>query len=801
MKQNSIIHLILWLGCLLLASCQEQEMTSKKGDDIDLSKVALVTLGNVKITDGDANTRATNAQPLKVGSQFRMYVFKKGDTDINDLLLTRTYTIKTTAGNPVSDDPNPLYLPIGELDIYLVGPVKYTETTQVLDGDGNPLLDNNGAPVVNVVEYDVAPPEGVTPFYNIDLISSLTPLKVEAGANEFQATPLSHRMARMDVVVERPDDALYSNLKVTTITVSHQSTTAEFSFNSQGGTIAETTEGYGIYYPQIVENLPNKKFTSSLLLFPRQAAHMRIAVHFTCNLTGSTAVIDRRLESGIINDKVLPAGKLTTFTTHPTVSGELLFRTRILPWQDVQFPTEEVPSGNNLLFSYSAWDAPFEKEGKKYWKDRSGNGRDAELVGDIRYNDQEKYYYAAAEGAYFRVPDLGAVPVYTLELTAESSNNPQAIAAQFGTDLGTSLKVKLPNAANQLSFTAESSTLNHTFFASDKGYLTNLATYAFARNEQQIVASRNGMATAGAVSVSGQTAPTFTDNRLLYWSSEIVNNSMNHFKLYAARLTRKYLAPGTDELKQNYRNDISVHAQTDVNADMTRQTYIKNGLILNLQGDKAPSTVNGASVWEDISPMKNHAQLFGVTRGSNHYIFNGNGNYMRLLNTLGTLQDYTIEFVGQAEDGTNPVLFQFSSIAKNSTNRDFYMAFPSNGPVSIDSPKDNGRGEEQGWSAALANFPYASVTDKVYQYSITRTSDRFSNGFSINQCGVPIVGKSTGTDTPVNEMRYCYIGQNGKDTSWFKGKVYAIRVYNRALSSKERQINYQIDKAKYTLLY
>lgn len=778
----------LWiyiLLCLLCTSCRNTEPTDEN-DGIDRTKLAEVVLSTINVAGGNATSRAGSAaSPMKVGERFRLYALERGITDIKKRITTRTYTIKKEAGVPVLDDgQSPLYLPIGDLDIYLVGPLQVDLNAGKVDEGNNPIPDI----------FEVATPEEVYPRNGIDLIASRTEMKVEAGTNQFIANALEHKMARTEIVVQKPGNATYTNLNVNTIFISSQVIEGQFTFDKHGGTISSVGEGPISIYPIIIEETSGERFTTLSYLLPREKAHMRIGVYFTC-LQPGLGVADRRLESGVISDIALVGGEINRFTTQPHLSNDLEFRYRLLPWTNVNMPEDNLPTGEELLFSYSGMDKPISIDGKRYWPDRSGQERHARLIGDIVYDSLEYCYYSNSPSAYIQVPQVGNVPIYTLEVAAESAANNESKVASFNHKDTEYLSLALPTTSNSIEFAAGLNKWKYTPYPNDKGYLTNLTTYAFIRNATQIGVLRNGVSFGTNASITDTELDAFTDNRLLS-----TPGAVSPVRLYAVRLTAKDLS-ASDALKQNYRNDMAAFAKTDVVANANNQDYIKEGLILDLRGSNQPTTINGNTVWQDVSGMENHALLYGFSTSTPDYYQFGNSQYMRLLNSLGGFQHYTVEFVFVAENtSANNVLFHFSSQDKSSDYREFYANFGTT-DVQIDTPYRNARGDDNQWSASNNQFPYLSFAGRTYQYSVTRTGNVAVGGVSVKQCGMSVAGPAIATFTSLNEMKFCYIGQDAKGGNRFKGKLYAVRVYNRVLTDKERQINYLVDKTKYSLLY
>lgn len=780
-----IAALVVWLS-----GCGKDPLNTNTDGELDYSKMQHITLSSISTTissEQRAEIKATtNTTPLAVGKTFRLYAFPKGVTDINKLITTRTYTISSVAGEPVLD-PNQenLFLPIGNIDIFLVGPVRHDLNEGKIDVNNNPLPPN---------WVDVATPNGVEPRFGADLVSSKTELNIKVGANQFQAQPLVHRMALMEVVVKRPTDATYTDLNVTSISVMNQTLTGIFEFNATGGEITPADEGTTTLSPVIRATISNEEFRGTMYVIPRKSTQLRIGVFLTCKISG--AVVDRRMESGIMTEPIV-AGQMNRFITKPYLSDQLIFRLRLLPWDDVSAEDIEVPSLGGVLFDYSGSDAPRLIDGKMCIPDRSGNNRHGELVGDIRYNAEEKYYYAAANGAYIKVPDLGKVPVYTLEITAASKRGAQTVPTSFSDNVATrTLSVHLPWENNTIFLDAgdmSSNRLSYDYSKNDLAIMENLAVYAFTRTSVNVISIyRNGvkLATKTGVAHDG----LMTENKLLWWQQ---GNKLNgEFKMYAARMTTKI-----DEtaMKNNYRNDIANFIGVTVDKEYSKRDYIEDGLILDLRGTKNYIIANGRYAWPDASKTKNHALVMSgymPEKGSDYYSFRGY-EYMQLLHTLGALQNFTVEVVAKLGSGDKHTLLNFGHKPEGGDpSRQFSLHFPYNNIQSYSPYSTVNLSMPDG----TLPYTYTYMRANPSQWSIAR----YNNGgksFLEAWLNGGFAKSNSRSEIPIKELRYCFIGSNGTALpQYYNSSVYAIRVYDRVLTKLERQHNYQTDKVKYNLV-
>lgn len=789
-----ILKLVNYIGIAALvvglSGCGKDTLNRNADGELDYSKIQPITLSSISTTissEQEAEVKATtNTTPLAVGKTFRLYAFPKGVTDINKLITTRTYTISSVAGEPVLD-PNQenLFLPIGDIDIFLVGPLKHDLNEGKIDVNNNPLTPD---------WVDVATPNGVEPRFGADLISSKTELNIKVGANQFQAQPLVHRMALMEVVVKRPTDAKYTDLNVTAISVMNQTLTGAFEFNATGGQITPADEGTTTLSPVIRTTIPNEEFRCKMYVIPRKNTQLRIGVFLTCKISGEE--VDRRMESGIMTEPLV-AGQMNRFITKPYLSDQLIFRLRLLPWDDVSAEDIEVPALGGMLFDYSGLDAPRLIDGKMCVPDRSGNNRHGELVGNIRYNAEEKYYYAATQGAYIKVPDLGKVPVYTLEITAASKRGALTVPTSFSDHVSPrTLSVHLPWEGNTIFFDAgdmASNRVSYNYSQNDLTIMDNLAVYAFTRTSVNAISIyRNGVLLTAKTGVAHD--GLMTENKLLWWQQD--NKLNGEFKMYAARMATNV---NNAAIKNNYRNDIANFVGVTVDKEYIRRDYIEDGLILDLRGEKGYIVANGRYAWPDVSKTKNHALVMNTTtptKGSNYYTFSGS-QYMQLLHTLGALQNFTVEVVAKLGSGGGHTLLNFGHRPEGGDpSRQFSLHFPYN-TIQSYSPYSTFNLSMPDGSLP---YTYTYMRANPSQWSIARYNDG-GKSFLEAWLNGGFAKSNSKNEIRIKELRYCFIGTNGPALpQYYNSSVYAIRVYDRVLTKLERQHNYQTDKVKYNLV-
>lgn len=817
MNNKRLIQLLLTGAILLLGmACTEQNAVDKGNSGLDYSHLAQVTLGRIDLAQDVTETRAVaGTTPMKVGSSFRLYAFEKGKTDMNDLLATRTYSIDQMEGVPVlSANEDLLYLPKGEIDIYLVGP---------LSAEIGPFV-NQADTTKRWVE--VATSEGVKPHYGVDLIASKSTIDVKDEDHfQFSAEPLQHKMAKMQVRISKPQSSAYTNFNVTKIKVSQQALTSTYQFGADGGTIEPVGEGTEEieYFDERIETLVSgEQYQSTDYMLPRNEAQMVISVNFTAT-NGAGANIEKRLNSGTMNNELV-AGRINRFSADVVISADVLFRWRLLPWNTANQDEEELGVADQFLFSYSGEDEPIVKAGKRYWRDRSGHGNDAELIGDIRYNKEGKYYYQGDEDAYILVPKLGYVAPYTFEATCSTALNESKDCEllffrnkEADTDHG--LYVCLPGKDSKVYYDAggtTSTTRTSVNFAPNEPFLyKNIATWAFRNNAGATAIYRNG------TSLTTQTGMTTAYDSLNY--NQIFYQNCENVKLYAVRMIKKSLpetsTTGGGTIRMNAANDLTTFTGINTDADPANRDYIKDGLILDLRGTDGQTstklgTDNFSYWWKDRSGYANHA---GISKTGMYVAaskgFKFNSGYMKLDKSLGSHQSFTIQVVAIAGANNGETLMNFGHLSGGGDkSRQFSLHYPWRANLVVYSPY-YGYGIDLDLSKMVSQkyIPTeANLKAKPNQLTITREGGNKQGILLwVNDTPIDFTG-STGpngnsAESLLNPMTYCYLGANSVSSAGALGQpststICAVRFYNRILTEEELRFNYEVDKYKYNII-
>ena len=208
-----------------------------------------------------------------------------------------------------------------------------------------------------------------------------------------------------------------------------------------------------------------------------------------------------------------------------------------------------------------------------------------------------------------------------------------------------------------------------------------------------------------------------------------------------------------------------------------------SGLVFNLDANDSSSYSGSGNTWNDISGNNNHFNINNATyNNAGYFVFDGNdGMTGPPSNSFGLSQtDHTIEIVLMNTTTTNQSIINFRG------NGHIYG-------INSHMPWGNSRiyydvGGCCGGSQRIQGYRNI-LNQKVHVILRSKPSgsDRrqvFLNGSSILGSGGNSTSNSGFTSTPVN------IGWISGEGHYFIGRLYSVRVYNRALTDQEIAANY-----------
>lgn len=210
--------------------------------------------------------------------------------------------------------------------------------------------------------------------------------------------------------------------------------------------------------------------------------------------------------------------------------------------------------------------------------------------------------------------------------------------------------------------------------------------------------------------------------------------------------------------------------------------YVENGLTCYLDGENNTETGHDstATIWKDLSGNGNDATIYGATWENNNLNFNGTDNYVMI--TEMNYENITLET---------------TATITNENQKSSYIGNHETGGYCIQCIEGKPRFSvyiDDSYRSIIGNSEYV---DKVYYNAGTydnKTIKLYQNQYKFEYEYKGNIGQTLNNTSMV-------IGANpyGNETEgeYFKGKVYIVRIYNRALTDEEIKINYEIDQYRF----
>lgn len=199
--------------------------------------------------------------------------------------------------------------------------------------------------------------------------------------------------------------------------------------------------------------------------------------------------------------------------------------------------------------------------------------------------------------------------------------------------------------------------------------------------------------------------------------------------------------------------------------------YVSNGLVLLLDGVK--NTRNGhstsTSIWEDLSGNNNDLTLENVAINPNNMYLNGNDSKIYSEKALDVV---SVEIVLELEEKNEYV---------------YIASFGNNLKcMAWSSVEDKGfsLGHVKGRYLVENLYKKNSISVQYDPDLMYLNSEKLTNNLAGESWALP-------SSYPIA------FGFYGNNSYRMKGKIYSIRIYNRALTEEEIKHNYIVDKARY----
>ena len=274
------------------------------------------------------------------------------------------------------------------------------------------------------------------------------------------------------------------------------------------------------------------------------------------------------------------------------------------------------------------------------------------------------------------------------------------------------------------------------------------------------------------------------------------NNNLNDIYAFSNKTGIVYYIDGykvgnntyytlTDELKKiiGYGKDNSNETDSKIISEIPSVDYVQDGLVLLLDGIRNTRSGHSTntSIWEDLSGNNYDYTLNNIQINDNNIYFKGTNNSYALRkenlseifgNTL--YDDRTIEIV--VKDTSDSHIW----ICGNSSSRKAIGIYGERLTVSI--PPDY-----------VSTFSLKNSVLKVNNYSILHKKEGEICAYQNNEQLV----NTNNLNCWTHSGEVSYIGNRSTNGTPLNGEIYSIRVYNRILTEKEINYNYQIDKKRF----
>lgn len=219
----------------------------------------------------------------------------------------------------------------------------------------------------------------------------------------------------------------------------------------------------------------------------------------------------------------------------------------------------------------------------------------------------------------------------------------------------------------------------------------------------------------------------------------------------------------------------------------TYNGYTQDNLVLWLDGyaNNGSTRTHTATTWKDLSGNGNTATLSGPTWYDKYLYFDGSNDYAYKTSASYGISNnkYTLEIIVESEkdDVYQPI---FNTVNTGTAVQQYMTIWKSKyNYFTLDIANGSTVSQLSSSSKVVNNTKYKLTA------VLNGTNYKLYNGAQLdNSIDVSFIPKMYSSGL--------YIGGN---SYYFKGKIYSIRVYNKALSEDEIIHNYNYDKQKFNL--
>lgn len=438
----------------------------------------------------------------------------------------------------------------------------------------------------------------------------------------------------------------------------------------------------------------------------------------------------------------------------------------------------------------------------KVWKDLSGNGNDLTHQGSEEVTWNEKAYdFVQPETNYFET--TGSVSLgnsaRTIEIVCSLEEDGVENILGLGTENSGTLNdiiynnngININNYGNQANEGIEDRPL-------EKGrtYITTI-TYDNTNHTTSYYTNLQGKDNVSFANINTASS-TLTVGR----GKDSTHNKNKRFKIQAIRIYNRVLTE--EERITNYMLDKQRYEVT-----LNENDYASNGLVARFDANNNTGTGHdgNSGTWKDLSGNSHDATLSNFTQGTtsgwteNSLIFDG-------VDDFATIQGLDLS---QYEDVTICATYKVLAIPTNKAVAVVSSSTDAEGKIYF------GYGSQYGANIANANtyaMNYTMPNTWVYGEANVVEKDKTKNvimtymGKNTKQynriyCNNQMIAENQTTATSNWSADALDIGRtfggNNTDYPYANIELYSLQIYDRALSTAEVRLNYEIDKARFGL--
>ncbi len=244
---------------------------------------------------------------------------------------------------------------------------------------------------------------------------------------------------------------------------------------------------------------------------------------------------------------------------------------------------------------------------------------------------------------------------------------------------------------------------------------------------------------------------------------------------------------GDSEIKRIYEKDVN-NINDVYETLLKKEKYVKTGLRVNYDFSNAKTVQN--NILKDLSGNENDATINGATVVGDALQFDGDSDWVALKEL--NYSTVTIEAVVEYDEVPTS---QEETICCNFETGGYGL---SNYLVAGSTPYNK-------FTAYIGSNYCSAISTKQIEahkkYSLSGSYD--GTTLCLYENGEKVTATGTGALGAPHSNTIMAIGANPNGSSsnggFFKGKIYAIRIYDRALTDAEIQTNYKMDQTKFTI--